>query len=144
MSIVSVAPRRRRGEQVQLRVFSGIFGPETQLLDMGSRMVPANLVRFNMPAERALAMGLQKFDQNEQERYTAYNKAMLCYQARNRIHHWLHMGHRYENVPDEENYILLKPKNSLSFIQNLAVELQNMMYTDLMGGGGLVDPFRER
>ena len=40
-----------------------------------------------------------------------------------RIHHWLHIGRKHENVPNETAFVLHNPKNLLLFQQHLANEL---------------------
>ncbi|KAF7921613.1 uncharacterized protein EAE98_008460 [Botrytis deweyae] len=142
----NVAPipiHRRRGATVLMRVNASLLTIRIMFLDSKSRLIPESCVILKAPIENVIAEAMVHFDTNEQTRISLFNRQFLYYQARCRLHHWLHVGRRHENVPNETAFVLQKPKNILLFQQRLAAELHNRLGEIVQNGRGLADEFGE-
>ena len=101
---VQTSKARKANRPVRLSLVATASWVGTKILDESARLVPQENVIFKGPPAILLAEAIRYWDTAEESRINRYNRAFICYQARARLHHWMHVAERHVDNPNEVDF----------------------------------------
>ena len=136
-------PCRRAGKSVDCRVkkddtrlafdYVDAKGAFVKYLQVVNGVKQPN-IEFNDLIENIHARALVARDLAEVRRFNEYNRKHFIYLAQMHLHHWFHVGQRFERVPNLANFEPAVPRKWGRYIFNIQAEYQKEVQRMLAAG----------